>query len=90
MQYRLHRTSICPLGKNLPAAFQQPSVIDETLQKECEAGRILGPFPTPPLPNYGVQHLLHYLDDFFTVGPADSDICEQSLNATMQHSQCPY
>ena len=192
--------------KNLPSAFQQPSVIDATLQKECEAGRILGPFPTPPLPNfrtsglglvpkhdggwriiyhlsaptthnindfidplmyslsycsiddaytiinklgpgtllskidlkdafrlipvrptdwnllgihwqqnyyidtclpfglrsapylfnrfssalhwilehnYGVQHLLHYLDDFFTAGPADSDVCEHSLNAML-------
>ena len=194
------------LAKNLPSAFQQPSVIDATLQKECEAGRILGPFPTPPLPNfrtsglglvpkhdggwriiyhlsapttdsindfidplmyslsycsiddaytiinklgpgtllskidlkdafrlipvrptdwnllgihwqqnyyidtclpfglrsapylfnrfssalhwilehnYGVQHLLHYLDDFFTAGPADSDVCEHSLNAML-------
>ena len=194
------------LAKKLPSAFQQPSVIDATLQKECEAGRILGPFPTPPLPNfrtsglglvpkhdggwriiyhlsaptthsinyfidplmyslsycsiddaytiinklgpgtllskidlkdafrlipvrptdwnllgihwqqnyyidtclpfglrsapylfnrfssalhwilehnYGVQHLLHYLDDFFTVGPADSDVCEHSLNAML-------
>ena len=80
MQYRLYRTSICPLGKN---AFQQPSVIDATLQKSVKL--ILGPFPTPPLPNYGVQHLqlLHYLDDFFTAGPADCDVCEQSLNAML-------
>ena len=40
------------LAKNLPSAFQQQSVIDATLQKECKAGHILGPFPTPPLPNF--------------------------------------
>ena len=45
------------LAKNLPFAFQQPSVIDATLQKECEAGRILGPFPTPPLPNFRTSGL---------------------------------
>ena len=28
------------LAKNLPAAYQQPDVIDATLQRECEAGRI--------------------------------------------------
>ena len=33
--------------------------------------------------NYGVEHLLHYLDDFFTAGPANSDACEQSLNAML-------
>ena len=29
--------------------YQQASVIDTTLEKECEAGCILGPFQTPPL-----------------------------------------
>ena len=33
--------------------------------------------------NYGVQHLLHYLDDFFTAGPTDSDVCEKSLNTML-------
>ena len=32
------------LANNLPSAYQQPSVIDTTLEKECEAGCILGPF----------------------------------------------
>ena len=31
--------------------------------------------------NYGVDHLLHYLDDFFTAGPADSSTCEENLHA---------
>ena len=33
--------------------------------------------------NYGVQHLLHYLDDFLTAGPANSIICSQNLNAML-------
>ena len=36
---------------NLSSAFQQPSVLDNTLASECSAGRILGPFQSPPLPN---------------------------------------
>ena len=36
---------------NLPSAFQQPSVLDTSLASECSAGRILGPFQSPPLPN---------------------------------------
>ena len=37
-------------SNNLPSAFQQPSILDITLASECSAGRILGPFPSPPLP----------------------------------------
>ena len=40
------------LANNLPSAYQQPSAIDATLKKECEAGPILGPFQTPPLENF--------------------------------------
>ena len=194
------------LANNLVSAYQQPEVIDNALKKECELGRILGPFESPPLPNfrtsglglvpkhdggwrtiyhlsappnssvnnfinpddyslsycsiddaytfinelgpgtllskidlkdafrlipvnpldwnllgihwrgkfyidtclpfglrsapylfnrlsqaihwiltnnYGVQHLLHYLDDFLTAGPADSPVCSQNLNAML-------
>ena len=194
------------LARNLPTAYQKPDVIDATLQRECKAGRILGPFTSPPLPNfrssglglipkhdegwrmiyhlfaphdysindyidsslyallycsiddvyriinklgsgallskialkdafrlipeqpedwnllgihwkqnfyidmclpfglrlapylfncfsdalhwilqhnYGVEHLLHYLDDFFTAGPANSDICDSNLHAML-------
>ena len=34
------------LARNLPTAYQQPYV---TLQRKCEAGRILAPFTSPPL-----------------------------------------
>jgi len=175
------------LASNLESAYQQPHVIDATLKDECEAGRILGPFDKPPLPNfrtsglglvpkhdggwriiyhlsappaqsindyidpqlyslsyctiddaytilnklgpgalmnllgicwrgqyfidtclpfglrsapylfnqlstaihwilqqsYGVQHLLHYLDDFFTAGPAASAACSQHLQSML-------
>lgn len=36
---------------NLASAFQQPSILDNALASECTAGRILGPFQSPPLPN---------------------------------------
>ena len=29
--------------------------------------------------NYGVEHLLHYVDDFYTGGSANSDICDYVL-----------
>ena len=29
--------------------------------------------------NYGIQHLIHYLDDFFTAGPAGSPVCFQKM-----------
>ena len=45
------------LAKNLTSAHQQPEVIDAALKKECEAGRILGPFPTPPLSNFRTSGL---------------------------------
>ena len=34
------------------SASLNPSVIDDTLQKECEAGHLAGPFPFPPLNNF--------------------------------------
>jgi len=37
------------LAKNLASASRQPKVINAALQKECEAGRILGPFQSLPL-----------------------------------------
>ena len=44
-------------ANNLLSAHQQATVIDATLQKECEVGRILGPFQTPPLPNFRTSGL---------------------------------
>ena len=31
--------------------------------------------------SYGVHHLLHYLDDFFTAGPANSSQCSENLQS---------
>ena len=39
-------------SKNLPSAYQQPLILDNALLQECNAGRILGPFDTPPLPDF--------------------------------------
>ena len=44
-------------ANNLLSAHQQTTVIDATLQKECAVGRILGPFQTPPLPNFHTSGL---------------------------------
>ena len=41
----------------MASASRQPEVIDTALLKECEAGRILGPFQTPPLPNFRASGL---------------------------------
>ena len=45
------------LAKNLVSASQQPKVIDSTLAKECELGRILGPFENPSLPKFLTSEL---------------------------------
>ena len=42
---------------NLLSAYQHPKTIDATLSKECELGRILGPFQHPPLPNFRTSGL---------------------------------
>ena len=44
-------------AKNLLSAHQQPTVIDAALHKECQLGRILGPFRSPPLPNFRTSGL---------------------------------
>jgi len=45
------------LAPNLQSASQQPDVIDATLSAKCEAGKILGPFDEPPLPNFRTSGL---------------------------------
>ena len=42
---------------NLVSAYQQPTIIDVTLAKECQLGRILGPCHYPPLPNFRILGL---------------------------------
>ena len=39
-------------SNNLASASQQPDILDANITAECQAGRILGPFRTPPLPNF--------------------------------------
>lgn len=33
--------------------------------------------------NYGIQHLLHYLDNFLTASSTDSPVCSQNYNAML-------
>ena len=37
---------------NLKSALERPIVTSAKLQKECDAGRIVGPFATPPFSNF--------------------------------------
>ena len=43
--------------KNLISALELPTVINDKIRKECEAGRISGPFDTPPYPIYRISPL---------------------------------
>ena len=40
------------VSNNLTSASQQPDILEANITTECQAGRILGPFDTPPLPNF--------------------------------------
>ena len=41
--------------------------------------------------NYEVQFLLHYLDDFHTLGPPDSPVCQQNLDiCVLQFTECGF
>ena len=37
---------------NLRSALQNPEIVSAKLMKEIEAGRVVGPFKTPPFPNF--------------------------------------
>ena len=39
-------------SSNLPSSFQNPNILDVNITEECDMGRTLGPFQTPPLPNF--------------------------------------
>ena len=40
------------IASNLQSAFSQPSVLDDALVTECSLNCVLGPFDSPPLPNF--------------------------------------
>ena len=42
-------------SRNLPTALYQPHVVTANLMKEVALGRVAGPFPTPPFPNFQVS-----------------------------------
>jgi len=42
---------------NLKSALEQPELVKAKLGKECDAGRIVGPFTTPPFPNFRTSPL---------------------------------
>ena len=42
---------------NLRSSLARPQVIDSYLEAECQAGHTVGPFPSPPLPNFVINPL---------------------------------
>ena len=46
---------ISTFSRNLPSAVSQRSVVTENLSREVALGRVAGPFPSPPLPNFQVS-----------------------------------
>ena len=46
---------IARFSRNLPTALSQPSIVTENLSREVDLGRVAGPFPSPPLPNFQVS-----------------------------------
>ena len=42
-------------SRNLPTILSQPGIVSENLSKEVALGRVAGPFPSPPLPNFQVS-----------------------------------
>ena len=82
-------------AKHLSSALQHTNIIDESLRKETEAGRILGPFHTPSLPNlqcsglgaipkhYGGWRIIYHLS-----APAGSSINDFIDSNTYTLSYC--
>ena len=130
-------------ARNLLSAHTHPTVVDDEIQRECQAGRLLDPFQERPLPNlkcsgvgvvpkkngkwcmihhlsappgssvndhipkepyslqyssvpylfnqfadalewilrndYGLQWVIHYLDDYLIHGPPNNNLCRQFL-----------
>ena len=46
------RSQFAHVSNNLTSASQQPDILEANITTECQAGHILGPFDTPPLPNF--------------------------------------
>ena len=46
---------IAGFSRNLPTTLSQPSTVTENLSREVALGRVAGPFPSPPLPNFQVS-----------------------------------
>ncbi|KAL9986312.1 hypothetical protein ACROYT_G000446 [Oculina patagonica] len=46
---------VARFSRNLPTALSQPNIVSENLSREVALGRVAGPFPTPPLPNFQVS-----------------------------------
>jgi len=54
------------LANSLVSSCRIPDVIEVSFHQECEVGRILGPFPSPPVPPQTYRKLEDYLSPFYT------------------------
>ena len=76
---------------NLKSALDKRDITSEKLRKECEAGRIVGPFPAPPFRNFRTSplgfvpkkdptefRLIHYLS--FPTGSSVNDFIPDSCS----------
>jgi len=46
---------VARFSRNMPTALSQPNIVSENLSREVALGRVAGPFPSPPLPNFQVS-----------------------------------
>ena len=46
-----HGPQFTHIAPHLPSAFTHSNVVDNALAKECQAGRMAGPYTRPPYPN---------------------------------------
>ena len=47
--YQTSRSLLKPAKRNIPSAHEHPEVVDAYLAAEVQKGRVLGPFPRPPI-----------------------------------------
>ena len=71
------------------SAMDNPTSVNDKLSKKLAAGRIVGPFNSPPFETFRVSPLdkdklrassvIHILDDFLFIGPSEAK-CQVDLD----------
>lgn len=73
-------------SRNKPFAYAHPDIVDAYLANEVSLGTVVGSsYLVFDLHHTSqIQDLLHYFDDFITVGPHNSPLCAQYLGIVKQ------